>query len=268
MLLCSWNVNSIRAREERALAFLKRSAPDVLCLQELKVVEEKFPLEKIQALGYHAVIHGQKTYNGVAILSKSEPSDVFYGVGDEELDAHSRLCGATIDGVHVMSAYFPNGGDATSPKYRFKLKWMARLREVLDERFKPSDPVALLGDYNVAPFDDDMALDSFRRTVLANDEVRAALTHIREFGLVDVVRPFFPHGQLYSWWDYRALGFERNHGLRIDHVYTTEILAARCVGAQVDRKEREGRGASDHAPLLVELDILGGAVRPSLQISK
>ncbi|MEM9069949.1 MAG: exodeoxyribonuclease III [Myxococcota bacterium] len=254
MKLVTWNINSARAREERLVAWLSKHQPDAICLQELKLVDEAFPREPVEALGYHCTLFGQKTYNGVAILSKEPPEDVHRGLEDDVDDPQSRLVSARISGVHVLSAYFPNGGNMGSDKWEYKLAWFERLRAYLDRRFTPEDDVALCGDYNVAPFPDDVSVEDFEGTVLANPQIRAALDHIRDFGLVDVFRPFHPAGGVYSWWDYRAMGFERNHGLRIDHVYCTRRLAERVIGAIVDRSERRGKGASDHAPVVVEIE--------------
>jgi exodeoxyribonuclease III len=254
MKLATWNVNSIKARHDRLLAFLERSGADVVCLQETKVVDEAFPYLELRAAGYYAVHLGQRAYNGVALLSREEPKDVFYGMKDDSDDEHARLIGARFGDLNVVSAYFPNGGDMGSDKYAYKLAWLKRLRAELDARFVPTDALALCGDFNVAPYPDDVSLKEFEGSVLANPEIRSALEHVRAFGLVDVVRPFHPRGGVYTWWDYRAMGFERNHGLRIDHVYATPSVAARVVGAVVDRDERQGKGASDHAPLLVELE--------------
>jgi len=253
--LATWNINSVRAREARLLAWLDRWQPDVLCLQELKVVDEAFPRRPIEERGYHCTVFGQKTYNGVAILSKSEPSEVLRGFGDGPDEVDSRLLSARIDGIHVLSAYFPNGGELGSDKWAYKLRWFEQLRAYLDRRFDPAvDEVALCGDYNVAPYPDDVSVEAFEGTVLANPEIRAALDRIRDFGLVDVVRPFFPDGGVYTWWDYRGRGFEKNHGLRIDHIDCTRPLAERVIGAFVDREERRGKGASDHVPVIVEIE--------------
>lgn len=253
MKLVTWNINSVRAREERLLTWLERHRPDVICLQELKVEDDLFPREKVEALGYHAAVHGQKTYNGVAILSRTPLDDVRVTMGDDVDDDHARLISAKVEGVRVICGYFPNGGDMGSDKYAYKLQWFERLRAHLDRNFSPDEPLALLGDYNVAPFHDDVAREELEGTVLANPEIREALEHIRAFGLQDVFRPFHPHGGVYSWWDYRGMGFERGNGLRIDHHYYTASLAARVTGAMVDRSEREGKGASDHAPVVVEV---------------
>lgn len=254
MKLATWNVNSIKARHERLLAFLTRHAPDVVCLQETKVLDEAFPYLELRAAGYFAVHLGQRAYNGVAILSREAPHDVFMGMQDDSADEHARVIGARCGDVHVLSAYFPNGGDMGSDKYAYKLAWLKRLRDELDRRFTADDSVALCGDFNVAPYSDDVSLKAFEGSVLANPEIRGALEHVAAFGLTDVVRPFHPQGGVYTWWDYRAMGFERNHGLRIDHVYATPSVASRVIGAVVDRSERQGKGASDHAPLLVELE--------------
>ncbi|MBX3251627.1 MAG: exodeoxyribonuclease III [Myxococcales bacterium] len=256
MKIATWNVNSIKARHERLLAFLERWEPDVVCLQETKVQDEAFPYLELRAAGYYAVHHGQRAYNGVAILSRVEPTGVFFGMEDDGEEEHARLIGATVGELTILSAYFPNGGDMGSDKYAYKLGWLGRLRAELERRFELSaTPVALCGDFNVAPSPDDVSLpDLFEGSVLANPEVRDALGGIRALGFTDVFRPFHPRGGVYTWWDYRAMGFERNHGLRIDHVYATAPLASRVIGAVVDRREREGKGASDHAPVLVEIE--------------
>lgn len=255
MKIATFNINSVRVRTQRLLAFLDRQAPDVVCLQELKCLEQDFPLVEVQAKGYRAAIHGQKTYNGVAILARSEISDVEVGVGDAELDAHSRLIAGTVDGVRVLSAYFPNGGELGSDKWAFKLRWMAALVPRLQRELAKHERVALAGDFNVAPFDDDVAWPAdWANTVLTHADARGALDRIAGVGLSDAFRPFHPEGRVYSWWDYRGMGFERGNGLRIDHVYVTPALASSVVGAIVDRDERKGEQASDHAPVLVEWD--------------
>ncbi len=255
MIISSWNLNSVRARHNRLLSWLERNEPDVLCLQELKATTENFPALEVRQRGYYAVVHGQRTYNGVAILSRTEPQDVIVGMPGRD-DDQARLIGAKISGIHVICAYFPNGGNMKSDKYHYKLDWMKRLRAHLEAHFDPShDNVVLCGDYNVAPFDDDVARpDEWGNTVLAHHTVRTALDEIADFGLDDVVRPFFPRGGMHTWWDYRGMGFERGNGLRIDHIFATRDLAKTTVGARVDRTEREGKGASDHAPVLAEFD--------------
>ncbi|MBK8168832.1 MAG: exodeoxyribonuclease III [Sandaracinaceae bacterium] len=247
----TWNVNSIKVRKERVLAFLARHSPDVVCLQELKLEEAKFPRAEIEAAGYHAAVLGQKTYNGVAILSKSPIENVHRGFADDVDDSHARFIIGTTAGMRIASAYFPNGGEQTSPKYPFKLAWMKRLRVYLDTHEKPNDDLLLCGDFNVAVDELDIAKpDQWQDTVLTSDAVRAALDEIREWGFVDAFRQQHPEGKIFSWWDYRQLAFPKNDGLRIDHIYATKGLAKRCIAAAVDREERKGAQPSDHAPVL------------------
>jgi exodeoxyribonuclease III len=256
MKLATWNVNSVRAREERLLRWLGAHQPDVLCLQELKVTEESFPLLAIRSLGYHAAVHGQKTYNGVAVLSRSEPEAVERGFGDGGDDSHARLVATRVGDVHVVSAYVPNGQEVGSEKWAHKLDWLGRLRAWLDRRFARTDLVALCGDFNVAPEARDVHDPAeWERSVLFHPEARAALEHVRAWGLVDALRLHHEAPGLYTWWDYRMLAFPRNRGLRIDHVLLSQPLAARCRSATIDRNERKGKLPSDHAPVVVELDV-------------
>ena len=252
MKIATWNVNSIRMRLERLLGVLSRHQPDVLCLQELKAEEEKFPFEPLREVGYHAVVLGQRTYNGVAIVSRSDPQDVRKGLEDGLEDPQARLVSATVDGVRVISAYVPNGSVVGSEKWDYKLDWMRRLRLYLDANHERSEPLALCGDFNVAPEDRDVANpDKWGSSVLCHEEGRAALRAVSEWGLVDAFRLQRSEAGLYSWWDYRQLGFPRNDGLRIDHVFVTDPLAGRTQAAEVDRQERKGKQPSDHAPVLV-----------------
>ena len=253
MKLATWNVNSIRARQERLLAWLQRVEPDVVCLQELKVTDEFFPFEAIREAGYWAAVFGQKTYNGVAILSRSEPFDIQGGMDDGADDPQARLLAATIAGIRVISAYVPNGKIVGSEHYAYKLAWMNRLRTYLQTRFKPSEPLVLCGDFNVAPHNSDVARPAaWVNSVLCHNGARQALEEIRRWGLVDVFRKHHPEGGIYSWWDYRMLAFPKNDGLRIDHIFATESLASRCTRAEVDRQERKGTKPSDHAPVVAE----------------
>lgn len=256
MKVLVWNVNSIRARHERALAVLERHAPDVVCLQELKVEDEKFPQLEYEALGYRCLLHGQRTYNGVAILSRTEGTDVVRGMDDGEDDPQARLIAATVDGVRVISAYFPNGSTLTSPKYQYKLGWMRRLRAWLDRHHRPDERLLLCGDFNVARDDADVAFpEKWRESVLFHDSAREALGEIEAFGLVDVFRKHHPNGGIYSWWDYRRLSFPKGNGLRIDHVFATPAMAERSTGASIDRDERKGESPSDHAPVIATFDV-------------
>ena len=253
MKLATWNVNSIRAREARLLDWLKLHKPDVIGLQELKVTAEAFPWDAIRTAGYHAAVHGQRTYSGVAILSREEPEQVERGFAGDPDPAQARLVAALIRGVWVLSAYFPNGGELGSERCAYKLEWMKRLREHLDRRFDPKLPLVLCGDFNVAAEERDVHYPkAWGMSVLFHPEMRAALEHVRGFGLVDVFRRHNASPGLYSWWDYRMLAFPKNRGLRIDHIFATEPLAARSSDAFIDREQRKGKQPSDHAPVVAE----------------
>lgn len=251
MKIATWNVNSIRARLERLLEWLQRTQPDVVCLQEIKVTDEAFPFEAIEAAGYHAAVFGQKTYNGVAILSRTRPLSIEKGIADGGDDLQARLLRTEIGGIQVITAYVPNGEAVGSEKYAYKLDWMRRLRAYLDRRFTPGVPLALCGDFNVARDENDVARpDAWAGTVLFHPQIRDAMEHLLAWGLVDVLRQHHPEGGVYSWWDYRMLAFPKNDGLRLDYILTTEALAARSTSADVDRQERKGEKPSDHTPVV------------------
>ena len=254
MRLATWNVNSIRARLERATAWLKLRDPDVVCLQELKTDEASFPRDAFTALGYHAHAVCQKTYNGVAILSKRPIVDATVGMLDDVDDPQARLCAGTIDGVRVLCAYMPNGQEVGSDKWRYKLAWMERLRRYLERHCDPEQPLALCGDFNVAPDERDVYNPTaWEKEPLYHPEARAGLRAIADWGLVDSLRLHRQDAGIYSWWDYRMLAFPKNRGLRIDHIYLTKSLVPRCTGVTVDRDERKGQQPSDHAPVIAEL---------------
>lgn len=263
MRTITWNVNSVKVRGERLLGVLDRHEPDVLCLQELKAPElPKDLADELDGRGYHAAVHGQKTYNGVAILSKAEPTDVrigFEGLGFDpeggEDDPHARLISAMVDGVRVYSAYFPNGGEVGSDKFAYKLAWMRRLRDLLDARHTNDEPLILAGDMNVAPFGGDVAKpERWNDSTHCVPEAREGLQHVEAFGLTDVLHAKHPQGGVYSWWDYRQLAFPKGDGLRIDIIYATKELARACTDARVDRDERKGKQPSDHAPVIADFD--------------
>lgn len=251
MQIVTWNVNSAKVRHDRILNWLSRNKPELVCLQELKSETEAFARIEYEALGYDCAVIGQKTYNGVAILSLAPLTNVRYGLDDDTDDDQARFVAATANGVRVLCAYVPNGGEVGGPRYPYKLAWLRRLRAFLDEHEDPKTDLALCGDFNVAPFDDD-AHPQWHDTVLTHPEVRDALDDVANWGLKDVVRPHHPRGGVYSWWDYRRLGFPKNKGARIDHIYCTHSLAGRCEGAWIDREERKGEKPSDHAPVVAE----------------
>ena len=252
MLLATWNLNSIRAREERLLDWLGRVQPDVLCLQELKCTEEQFPYEVIEAAGYQAVIHGQKTYNGVAILSKSDIGDVATGFDDGEDEPDARVIAATINDARIISVYVVNGKQIDSDKYAAKLVWLDRLERYVAAQDLAA-PLAICGDYNIAPDARDVEKEEmWAGGVLYNEDLSARFQRLLELGLVDTFRTHHAEGGLYSWWDYRMLGFPKNNGLRIDHILATPASAEHSTDAWIDRDERKGNKPSDHAPVLAE----------------
>lgn len=253
--IATWNVNSVRAREERLLRWLDKEQPDLVCLQELKVTDQDFPTAAVERLGYHAVVHGQPTYNGVATLSRAKPSDVQRGLQDGVPDPQARLISITVDGTTVVNVYVPNGKEVGSDKYAYKLEWMGRLHEYLNRTATPSGRLVVCGDMNVAPDDKDVAHPEWwGGSVLCHEAARDALQRLLAWGLTDVVRQHHPEGGIYSWWDYRMLAFPKGDGLRIDHILASRSLATRCVDARVDREERKGKKPSDHAPVIAVFD--------------
>jgi len=255
MKVATWNVNSIRSRLERLLRWLEKAEPDIVCLQELKATDEAFPYEPIREAGYRAAVYGQKTYNGVAILSRSEPVDVRRGLNDDVDDPQARLIAARVQTINVISAYVPNGQSVGSEKWSYKLQWLGRLRQYLDRGFDPSVPLLLCGDFNVARDCLDVANPAkWEGTVLCHQDARSGLENIRRWGLADVFRQHHPQGGVYSWWDYRMLAFANNDGLRLDCVLASEVMARRSAGAAIDRHERKGKKPSDHAPVVVTFE--------------
>jgi len=253
--IATWNVNSIRSRLERLLAWLKKAQPDILCIQELKAADEAFPHEPIRQAGYHAAVFGQKTYNGVAILSRTEPSRIERGMGDGEEDPQARLLAAQIGSIHIISAYVPNGQVVGTEPYAYKLRWLARLRAFLKRRFTPATPIVVCGDFNVARDEKDVARpDEWANSVLFHPTSRVAMEELLAWGLVDLFRQQHPEGGQYSWWDYRMLAFPKNDGLRLDYVLATEPLAKSCTVAEIDRDERKGTKPSDHVPVIAVIE--------------
>lgn len=256
MLVVTWNVNSVKVREPRLLAWLEKHPADVVCLQELKLTEESFPHEGLRKLGYHAAVHGQRTYNGVAILSREPPRNVRRGLDDGVDDVQARLVAATIGGVEILCVYVPNGGEVGSDKWAYKLRWLERLSAYLERHHRPEQPLVLCGDFNVAPEERDVAKpDAWRDSVLCHPEARAALERLTAWGLRDTLRLHHAEGGFYSWWDYRQLAFPKNDGLRIDLILATAPLAGRCTRSWIDRDERKGKQPSDHVPVVAELEL-------------
>jgi exodeoxyribonuclease-3 len=255
MKIATWNVNSVRARLDRLLAWLQKAQPDILCLQELKTREEAFPYEAIREAGYHVAVYGQRTFNGVAILSRTEPQNARQGMDDGVEDPQARFITAQVGTIQITSAYIPNGQVVGSAHYAYKLDWLRRLRAFLEKNSTPQTPLVVCGDFNVARDDLDVADPAaWEETVLYHPMSRAALEELLGWGLVDVHRQKHPEGRLYSWWDYRMLAFPKNDGLRLDYIFATLPLAARCASAEIDRQERKGAKPSDHAPVIAVFD--------------
>jgi exodeoxyribonuclease III len=248
--IACWNVNSINSRLSRAVEFLKRHQPDVLCLQELKCIDEKFPAAAFEAIGYHAAVFGQKTYNGVAIIAKEPIEKVQRGFQDGVEDPAARFIAGTVGKIRIVSVYVPNGQAVGTAAYQYKLEWVGRLRRYLNSCDFASDLV-VAGDFNVAPEPRDVHDPAaWEGQVLTSEPERAALREVVELGLEDTFRLHHEQPGAYSWWDYRQLAFPFNKGLRIDLILATPHLAKRCVSANIDRDERKGEKPSDHAPCL------------------
>ena len=253
MKLAAWNVNSLKVRLPQLLDFLATRAPDVVCLQETKLTDENFPVAEIEAAGYQVAYSGQKTYNGVAILSRTPMSDICIGIAnfDDEL---KRVIAATIEGMRVVCVYCPNGQSVDSDKYVYKLAWFDALIAWLKDELTRHPKLALLGDYNIAPEDRDVHDPAaWAGGILVSDAERARFQALQALGLQDSFRLFDQPEKTYSWWDYRMLGFRRNQGLRIDHILLTAPLAQACTCSIVDREMRKLERPSDHAPVIAEI---------------
>jgi exodeoxyribonuclease-3 len=249
MRIVSWNINSLRRRQDRLLEWLGRTKPDVVCLQETKCTDEQFPALELKAAGYHAAFHGQKSYNGVAILSKGELRDVRAALCDDD---EARVIAATVDGVRVYCVYAPNGQAVGSPAYEYKLRWYGRLTNCL--RTQTGD-LAVCGDFNVAPRDEDTHdAELWRGAIMCSDGERDAFNTLCAAGLIDTLRLHHPETGLFTWWDYRMLSFPKNRGLRIDAVLASKSLAARCRDSGIDREMRKGKEPSDHAPIWADFE--------------
>ena len=255
MKIVSWNVNSLKVRLPQVLDWLATVQPDVLCLQETKQEDVNFPLAALNAAGYQCVFSGQKTYNGVAILSKFELQDPVYGIPNFA-DEQKRVLAATVNGVRIVDAYIPNGQSVDSDKYQYKLAWLKALTAWLAEELKTYPKLALLGDYNIAPEDRDVHDPAvWADQVLCSVPERAAFQALQALGLQDSFRLFEQPEKTYSWWDYRMNAFRRNRGMRIDHILLSAPLAARCKSSQIDKEARKVERPTDHAPVFAEIDV-------------
>ena len=253
MKLATWNVNSLKVRLPQVLELLAAHKPEALCLQETKSEDVSFPLRDIEAAGYHAEFSGQKTYNGVAILTRTGATDVGRGIPDFD-DPQKRVIAATVHDVRVICVYIPNGEAVESDKYKYKLDWLMRLTDWLKGETVKYPRLALLGDYNIAPEDRDVYDPKiWTGKVLFSEPEKAAFKDLLALGLTDSFRMFDQPEKSYSWWDYRMNGFKRNLGLRIDHILLSQELATSCKSCAIDKAMRAKERPSDHAPVIVEI---------------
>jgi exodeoxyribonuclease-3 len=254
MKIASWNINSLRKRQQRLLEWLAKEEPDVVCLQETKCSDDQFPELALSAAGYHCVFHGQKSYNGVAILSRHQLHQRQAALYD---DPQARVIAVTIKNVRVFSIYAPNGQAVGAPAFNYKMQWFVQLRDGIERAQKTFAQVIVCGDFNVAPEDRDVHNPVlWRGAIMCSEEERAAFRALERLGLRDTLRIHHAEGGLFSWWDYRMLAFQKNRGLRIDAILASESLAERCIAAGIDREIRKGKDPSDHAPVWAEFSPL------------
>lgn len=255
MRIATFNVNGIAARLPRLLEWLESRKPDVACLQEVKCVDERFPTADIEALGYHVLVYGQKSFNGVAILSREPATEVQRGLPGDDADEQARYLEADVNGVRIASIYLPNGNPQPGPKFDYKLAWMKRLEARAALLLASETPTVLAGDYNVAPEDRDVfSMQAMANDALVQPESRAALRRIVHQGWTEALRAVHPaDDHLYTFWDYQAGCWPRNAGLRIDHFLLCPRVADRLTNATVDREARGAEKASDHAPVWIEI---------------
>jgi exodeoxyribonuclease-3 len=257
MRITTWNVNSVRTRKDRVLLWLREHEPDVLCMQETKVVDRDFPREGFEELGYAVSAHGQNTYNGVAIASRLPVEDVMVGLpldGDDE----ARGIAVTVGGVRIVDVYVPNGSEVGSDKYAYKLRWLDALGDWLDRNVEPSEALVVAGDYNIAPDDRDVFdPEAWREQVLCTDKERARFQSLLQWGLTDALRAVNDESSVYTQWDYRGAAFRFNQGVRIDHLLVSEPVRVRIESVELSRDDRKVRDGvakpSDHIPVTLVL---------------
>jgi exodeoxyribonuclease III len=259
MKIVTWNVNSVRARLERLIGVLRRHEPDVLCLQETKTTDDRFPREVLSEAGYHAATFGQKTYNGTALLSRKPALDMTRGFDANPIPEQARVISATFDGIRVIDVYVVNGREVDHDQYHLKLEWLDRLTAWIDATSSPDQPLVITGDFNIAPDDRDVHdPERWQGKCLCTDAERERYQALLDWGLVDLHRQHSDEAGLYTWWDYRFGAFPRDMGLRIDLALGTKSVADRLVSVEVDREERHKSFAegnpSDHAPVIVTLE--------------
>jgi exodeoxyribonuclease-3 len=253
--IATWNVNSLNVRLPQVVDWVSRTRPDVLCLQETKLQDERFPTAEITAGGYHSVCNGQKTYNGVCTVALEPPGDPITSIPGLE-DVQKRVLAVTVAGIRIINAYVPNGENVESDKYQYKLKWLRAFREWLRDELARHPRLAVVGDFNIAPEPRDVYDPAaWEGKVLFSEPERDAFNALLGLGLKDAFRLFEQPERSYTWWDYRMLAFRRKLGLRIDHILLSEELAQRCTACTIDTAPRANERPSDHAPVMAELNL-------------
>ncbi|MBT8082546.1 MAG: exodeoxyribonuclease III [Gammaproteobacteria bacterium] len=255
MKIATWNVNSMNVRQGHVIEWLQAHEPDVLVLQEIKQLTEKFPADALGEIGYESLASGQKTYNGVAVVSRAPATDPVTDFPAFD-DPQRRVLATTIDGIRIVNLYVPNGSEVGSEKYDYKLRWLASLRDFLAAELEAHENLVVLGDFNIAPADADVYdPEKWGDAILCSPREREALGKLFDLGLTDVFRKFEHAEGTFSWWDYRAAGFRRNAGLRIDLILTSDIMTKRCTASYVDKEPRAWERPSDHAPVVAEFTV-------------
>ncbi|MCB1023061.1 MAG: exodeoxyribonuclease III [Acidobacteria bacterium] len=255
MKIATWNVNSINVRIEHILKWLSSTKTDVLCLQETKCVDENFPLEALADAGYNAEFIGEKSYNGVAILSPHKISNVQKNMPYDSEESPKRFIAADVNGIHIVNTYIPNGTELWSDKFHFKLDWLQRLRRYFDEECDTAGDVLLCGDFNVAPEEIDVwSVPRWEGKLHFSIPERAAMYSVKQWGFTDLFRTLHPDKQEFSWWDFRTNAFPKDQGLRIDHIWTSSSLTEKCRDCWIDKEPRGWERPSDHTPVVAEFE--------------
>ena len=255
MKIATWNVNSLKVRLPQVLDWLACEQPDVLCLQETKLTDENFPADDIRTAGYEVVFSGQKTYNGVATISKSQATDIVTDVPGLD-DPQRRILGTSIDGVRVLNLYVVNGQEVGSDKFAHKLHWLEKVTDYVGTQLKEHEYFVVLGDFNIAPTDEDVHdPEAWHERILCSTPERDALGRMLDLGLQDTFRLFPQEEKSFSWWDYRAAAFRRNMGLRIDLILASQALAGQCTDCHIDKGPRRLERPSDHTPVVAEFSL-------------
>lgn len=255
MKVATWNVNSINVRMPQLVGWLEANDIDVVCFQETKTVDENFPIAALKELGYDAAFMGQKSYNGVAIISKFPIEDVQKNFLDDDDESPKRIIAATVNGIRIVNTYIPNGTELWTDKFTFKLDWLQRLRRFFDDQCSAENDVLLCGDFNVAMEEVDVwSVPAWEGKLHFTKTERAAMYNVKQWGFVDLFRKMNADTQEFSWWNYREGAWQRNHGLRIDYIWTSPSLAAKCTDCYIDKAPRVLEKPSDHAPVVAEFN--------------